>query len=104
MPELLRREAGIFVTNTTTNREGYTVEARGFNNGGGNGSSTLVLIDGRRVNEPARATPTGRFVPLDNVESIEIVRGPASALYGDNAVGGVIQIITRDAGARRTRR
>ncbi|HVH07373.1 MAG TPA: TonB-dependent receptor [Myxococcota bacterium] len=102
VPELLRREAGIFVTNTTTNREGYTVEGRGFNNGGGNGSSTLVLVDGRRINEPATSNVDWSFVPLDNVESIEVVRGPASALYGDNAVAGVIQIRTRQAepGAR----
>lgn len=94
VPELLRREAGVFVTNSTTNREGYSVESRGFNNGGGNGSSTLVLLDGRRVNEPATSNPDWAFVPLDDVESIEVVRGPASALYGDNAVAGVIHIRT----------
>jgi iron complex outermembrane receptor protein len=94
VPDLLRREAGIFVTNTTTNREGYTVEARGFNNGGGNGGRTLVLIDGRRVNEPNGQVPDWAFIPLDNVETIEIVRGPVSALYGDNAIAGVIHIRT----------
>jgi iron complex outermembrane receptor protein len=94
VPELLRREAGIFVTNDTTNREGYRVESRGFNNGGGNGSSTLVMIDGRRVNEPASSVPDWAFIPLDDVESIEVLRGPASALYGDNAVAGVIHIRT----------
>jgi iron complex outermembrane recepter protein len=97
VPELLRREAGIFVTNTTTNREGYTVEGRGFNNGGGNGSSTLVLLDGRRINEPSSSQVDWSFVSIDNVESIEVVRGPASALYGDNAVAGVIHIRTREA-------
>jgi outer membrane receptor protein involved in Fe transport len=94
VPELLRREAGVFVTNDTTNREGYRVEFRGFNNGGGNGSSTLVMIDGRRVNEPSSSVVDWAFVPLDNVESIEVARGPASALYGDNAVAGVIHIHT----------
>ena len=95
VPELLRREAGIFVTNTTTNREGYTAEARGFNNGGGNGGRTLVLIDGRRVNEPDGSVPDWAFMPLDNVEAIEVVRGPVNALYGDNAIAGVIQLRTR---------
>jgi outer membrane receptor protein involved in Fe transport len=95
VPDLLRREAGVFVTNTTTNREGYTVELRGFNNGGGNGSSTLVMIDGRRVNEPSSSFVDWAFIPLDMVESIEVVRGPASALYGDNALAGVIHIRTR---------
>lgn len=94
VPELLRREAGVFVTNSTTNREGYVVEFRGFNNGGGNGSSTLVMLDGRRVNEPATSNADWAFIPLDNIESIEVVRGPASALYGDNAVAGVVHIRT----------
>lgn len=94
VPDLLRREAGVFVTNTTTNREGYTVEFRGFNNGGGNGSSTLVLIDGRRVNEPSSSFTDWAFVPLDVIDSIEVVRGPASALYGDNALAGLIHIRT----------
>jgi len=97
VPDLLRREAGVFVTNTTTNREGYTVEFRGFNNGGGNGSSTLVLVDGRRVNEPSSGVADWAFIPLEAIESIEIVRGPASALYGDNALAGVIHIRTRRA-------
>ena len=93
--ELLSREPGIFVTNTTTSPEGYTVEARGFNDGGGNGSSTLVLVDGRRINEPETSSPDWSWLRLDDVERIEIVRGPASAVWGDNAVGGVINIITR---------
>jgi len=95
VPELLRREAGIYVANTTTNRAGYNVELRGFNNGSGGGSSTLVLVDGRRVNEAESSIPAWELIPIDNVERIEILRGPASALYGDNAVGGVIEIVTR---------
>jgi outer membrane receptor protein involved in Fe transport len=94
LPDLLRREAGVFVTNTTTNPEGYTVEFRGFNNGGGNGSSTLVLVDGRRVNEPSSSAVDWALIPLGLIESIEIVRGPASALYGENALAGVIGIRT----------
>ncbi|HEU4431165.1 MAG TPA: TonB-dependent receptor [Myxococcota bacterium] len=99
VPELLRREAGLFVTNTTTNPEGYGVEARGFQNGGGNGCRTLVLIDGRRANEPDTGCPDWTFIPLANVERIEIVRGPGSAMYGDNAIGGVISITTRQPGS-----
>ncbi len=95
VPELLRREAGISVTNLTTNPETYTVEARGFNNGGGNGSGMLVMIDGRRVNEPTTGVADWALIPLDRVERIEVVRGPASAAYGDHAMAGVIHIITR---------
>jgi iron complex outermembrane receptor protein len=95
LPELLRRQAGLFVTSTTTNPAGTQVEARGFNNGGSLGSSLLVQVDGRRVNEADTGNTDWATLPLDAVESIEIVRGPASALYGDNAVGGVIHIRTR---------
>jgi outer membrane receptor protein involved in Fe transport len=95
VPELLRREAGLFVTNTTSNPEGYTVEARGFNNGGGNGSGMLVMVDGRRLNEPNTGVADWSLIPLDQIERIEVVRGPASTAYGDHAMAGVIHIITR---------
>jgi iron complex outermembrane receptor protein len=95
VPELLRREPGLYVTNVTTNPTGFGVEARGFADGGGNGSSTLVLVDGRRVNEPDTSNPDWSWLRLDDVERIEIVRGPASAVWGDNAVGGVINVVTR---------
>ena len=96
VPELLRRESGLFVTNDIGSPEGYRVEARGFNNGGGNGSALLVLMDGRRLNEADSSFVDWSLVHLDRVERIEIVRGPGSALYGDNAMGGVVQIITKD--------
>jgi vitamin B12 transporter len=59
----------------------------------------LVLVDGVRM----RDAQTGHFnlnltVPLEQVERIEVLRGPASALYGSDAVGGVINIVTRRAG------
>ena len=94
VPELLRREAGIFVTNDIGNPEGYRVEGRGFNNGGGNGSSLLVLLDGRRLNEADSSFVDWSLVHLDRVERIEITRGPVSALYGDNAMAGVERIVT----------
>lgn len=103
VPDLLRREAGLYVTNTTGTPEGTTVEARGFNNGGGNGCSTLVLVDGRRINEPETGCPDWSFVALSEIERIEIVRGPASVAYGDNAAAGVIHIFTyrpREDGVR----
>ncbi len=95
LPSLLRRQSGIFVTNTTTSPAGTRVEARGFNNGGALGSSTLVQVDGRRVNEADTGDTDWALLDLDRVERIEIIRGPASAIYGDNAIGGVINIVTR---------
>jgi len=99
VPDLLRREAGLFVTNTTTNPGSYNVEARGFSNGGGNGCNTLVLVDGRRINEADTSCPDWSFISIDEVERIEVIRGPVSAMYGDNGVGGVIHIITRQGRA-----
>jgi iron complex outermembrane receptor protein len=96
VPELLRREAGLFVTNTTSNPgNGFLVEARGFQNGGGNGCHTLVLVDGRRINQPDTSCPDWSFVSIDEVDRIEVIRGPVSAAYGDNGGGGVIHILTR---------
>jgi iron complex outermembrane recepter protein len=103
VPDLLRREAGLMVTSLGSTPEGFTVEARGFNNGGGNGCSTLVLVDGRRINEPETGCPDWSFVALEEIDRIEIVRGPASVAYGDNAAAGVIHIFTirpREAGLR----
>jgi iron complex outermembrane receptor protein len=64
----------------------------------------LVLVDGVRVSD----AQTGHFdlnlaVPLDQVERIEVLRGPASTLHGADAVGGVINVVTRDGGASRVR-
>jgi len=95
IPDLLRRESGISVTNVTTNPAFVTVEARGFNNGGSAGSSVLVLVDGIRVNEADSGITDWALIDMDAVVRVEVARGSASALYGDNAVGAVINIITR---------
>ncbi|MBL7977512.1 MAG: TonB-dependent receptor [Bacteroidetes Order II. Incertae sedis bacterium] len=67
----------------------FTVRGSGFN-------GVLILIDGVRFNDPQ----TGHFasdlpVPLSEIERIEVLRGPASALYGPDALGGVVHIITK---------
>ncbi|HSC66203.1 MAG TPA: TonB-dependent receptor [Cellvibrio sp.] len=83
---------GVVVKRST--KDGYNVYMQGFD-----GDRVLVLVDGRRM-----IAPTGAAVDLDqisvaNVERIEIVRGAGSVLYGSSAMGGVINIITRqDAG------
>lgn len=61
---------------------------------GGESDYVQVLVDGVAVNEPGGAFDIGSLT-TDNIERIEIVRGPASALYGSDAVSGVIQIFTR---------
>ncbi|MBF9234886.1 TonB-dependent receptor plug domain-containing protein [Microvirga alba] len=64
---------------------------------GGQSGQTLVLIDGIRVNDPASASDEFDFANLvaTDIERIEVLRGPQSALYGSDAMGGVINIITR---------
>ena len=61
---------------------------------GGQGNYVRVLLDGAPLNEPGGALDVGALT-LDNIERIEIVRGPASVLYGADAVTGVIQLISR---------
>jgi len=56
---------------------------------------TLLLVDGVRVGSATLGTPSLDNLPIESIERIEIVRGPLSALYGSDAVGGVIQVFTR---------
>lgn len=65
---------------------------------GGQNNYTKVLIDGVPLNDPGGTLDLG-FLTLDDVERIEIVRGPASMLYGSDAVSGVVQIFTRHGSA-----
>ncbi|MDH7569569.1 MAG: TonB-dependent receptor [Armatimonadota bacterium] len=58
----------------------------------------LVLVDGRRVNNPQMGEADLTDLPAGNIERIEVLRGGASALYGSDAIGGVINVITRTPG------
>lgn len=90
--QLLRSVPGVIVTQSGSPGSLAEVSLRGANAG-----HTLVLIDGVAVNDPT--TPNNEFdfsnISLDNVERIEILRGPQSSIYGSDAMGGVINIITR---------
>ena len=62
---------------------------------GTNSNQSLILIDGVRVNNATNGLPALNAIPLNSIERIEIVRGTSSSLYGADAIGGVVNIITR---------
>jgi len=93
IPELMRSEAGVNVRNLLGNGKNAQVDLRGFGEAGP--YNTLVLVDGRRVNGIDLSGVDWTQIPIDQVERIEIVRGTGSVLYGDNATGGVVNIITK---------
>lgn len=75
------------------------IDLRGF--GENSHGRTLILLDSKRLNRPDMASINWLHIPLNNIERIEIVKGSNSVLYGDNAVGGVINIITKKGTAER---
>jgi len=91
--ELLRSQEGTTVRDILGNGKSASVDLRGFGESGP--YNTLVLVDGRRVNEIDLSGVDWTQVPIEQIERIEIIRGAGTVLYGDNAVGGVINIITK---------
>ena len=91
--DVLRGEAGVQLRDIIGDGSRATPSLRGFGENAVN--NTLILVDGRRLNQPALAGADLNSVPLANIERIEILRGAGTVLYGDQAVGGVINIITR---------
>jgi len=90
---------GVVVRDLLGNGSKATVDIRGF--GEQAALNVLVLIDGRRVNEIDLSGTDWTQIPLDQIERIEVLRGGFGAvLYGDNAVGGVVNIITKRGGLK----
>ena len=58
-------------------------------------SNVLVLVDGRRLNEPDLSGPDLSLIDLNSIDHIEVIQGAGTVLYGDNASGGVINIVTK---------
>lgn len=93
IPDLLRMAPGVNVAQINANT--WAISVRGFNTGLSN--KVLVLIDGRTVYSPifSGAHWDAVDMPLENIERIEIIRGPGASVWGANAVNGVISIITK---------
>jgi iron complex outermembrane receptor protein len=91
--DALEKVAGIQFRSYSGNAAQAVASMRGFSEN--SHGRVLVLIDGRRLNMMDMRAPNWLQIPLERVERVEIVRGGNTALYGDNALGGVINIITR---------
>jgi hemoglobin/transferrin/lactoferrin receptor protein len=103
--DLIRFEPGVSVRNSpsrftaagaSTGRDGNS----GFNIRGLEGNRVLIVVDGVRVPDSysfgAQAMGRGDYVDLDVLKSVEILRGPASALYGSDGVAGAVSFVTKD--------
>lgn len=100
LAEVLSTVEGVDVGGAVGKTGGLNINIRGMGS-----DYTLILIDGRRQNTAGSVTPNGfgetstSFLPpVSAIERIEVVRGPVSTLYGSDAMGGVVNIITRKVG------
>lgn len=94
LSDALRGSPGINISSVGLGRRGISIR-------GNQTDHTLVLVDGRRINAAGDAIAHSDFdlgwVPTEAIERIEVVRGPMSSLYGSEALGGVVNVITRRA-------
>lgn len=89
--DLLGRQVGVDIARTGGPGSGSAVFLRG-----GNSNHGLVLVDGIRVGSTGQGVFDFAHLPLEQIERIEIVRGPRAAFWGSDAIGGVIHVFTRD--------
>ncbi|WP_198651264.1 TonB-dependent receptor [Salinicola sp. CPA57] len=90
--ELLQGRAGIELARNGSRGNTTSLFMRGTNS-----DHTLVLVDGLRIASPTDGSINWEFLPVAAIQRIEIVRGPRAAAYGADAIGGVINILTRTA-------
>ncbi|WP_321346669.1 TonB-dependent vitamin B12 receptor [Halopseudomonas oceani] len=91
--ELLRRATGVNLINNGGPGKSTSLQIRGSSD-----KHVLVMIDGVRVGSATSGVAALQNLPVEQIERIEIVRGPRSSLYGSEALGGVVQIFTRKGG------
>jgi iron complex outermembrane recepter protein len=94
LPELLQQEVGFTMKDFYGNNAAYTsIDLRGFGVTGP--QNTLILLDGRRLNDFDLSGVQWPAIPLASIERVEIVRGSGGVLYGDGATAGIVNIVTR---------
>jgi iron complex outermembrane receptor protein len=94
LPELLQQEVGLTMKDFYGNNAAYTsIDLRGFGVTGP--QNTLILLDGRRLNDFDLSGVQWPAIPLASIERVEIVRGSGGVLYGDGATAGIVNIVTR---------
>jgi iron complex outermembrane receptor protein len=98
LSDVFRDEQGVYVRSLLGNPKFSAVDIRGY--GETASQNSLFLIDGRRVNDIDISYVDLMQVPVEMIERIEIYRGPASVLYGDNAIGGVVNILLKKGEGR----
>ncbi|MBX3708336.1 MAG: TonB-dependent receptor [Gammaproteobacteria bacterium] len=94
LSEALQNLGGVQIRDTMGNGSQVFLSLRGF--GDNASSNTLLLINGIPITNPDTAAPDLNAIPMSEIESIEVISGSESVLYGDQAVGGTINIITNN--------
>lgn len=89
LTELLARTAGVQMAANGGRGKTSNIFIRG-----GENRHTILLVDGVRVGSATAGTPSWETIPVEMIERIEVLKGPASALYGSEGVAGVVQIFT----------
>ncbi len=94
--EVLSETAGVDVTTLGGEGSLSTVSIRGSS-----AEEVAVFVDGVRINSALYGSVNFATIPIDSIERIEVIRGAASARFGTDAIGGVINIVTKKAGGKR---
>lgn len=92
LKQTLQSSGGLQITDTAGNGNQASINMRGF--GANADSNSLILINGIPLTNPDLAAPNLNVIPLNDISRIDIIAGSESVLYGDQAVGGVVNIIT----------
>lgn len=99
VPELLQQIANLHVRSSNGKGNTGEISMRGF--GENSGQRVLIIVDGQKMNRADMGLLDWQQLPLENIQSIEVIRGGQNVLYGNHALSGVIKITTKKGGARK---